>query len=69
MEHVGNEEIRLISEKEVARILCVSVKTVRRWRASNDGPSYLKIGRLVKYRLEALHSFLNAVPTGGAAAR
>lgn len=65
MEALANREISLINEYEVAELLCVSVKTVRRWRTVDRGPRYLKIGRLVKYRREAVNEFLDSIPVQG----
>ena len=39
----------LINEHEVARLLALSVKTIRRWRWSGRGPRFLKIGAAVRY--------------------
>ena len=39
----------LLTEREAARRLALSVKTLRRWRWSGDGPSFIKIGRAVRY--------------------
>lgn len=47
----------LINEKEAAEILTVAVKTVRSWRLKKIGPSYIKIGRSVRYSRYALEKF------------
>ncbi len=65
MEALINKGIRLINEFEVAELLRVSVKTVRRWRTVDRGPHYLKLGRLVKYRREAIDEFLDTLPERG----
>jgi predicted DNA-binding transcriptional regulator AlpA len=61
----ANTEIRLLNEFEVADLLRLSVKTVRRWRSHECGPKYLKVGRLVKYRFEAIQAFVDSIPTRG----
>ncbi len=61
MEEVSNTEVRLISEKEVARILCVSVKPARRRQSVNRGPGDFKKSPLAKYRL-GVKTFLNSIP-------
>jgi predicted DNA-binding transcriptional regulator AlpA len=48
----------LLSNCEAAAFLGVSPDTLPRWRWSGIGPSYLKIGRSVKYRLSDLEAYL-----------
>ena len=51
----------LIDEHEVAAILAVRVNTVRNWRATGRGPTYLKIGcRAVRYRRTDVAKFIDA---------
>ena len=40
----------LLDQEEVARMLCVSTKTLEYWRWKKVGPKYIKIGRLARYR-------------------
>lgn len=51
-------DIQLLDEQEVSRRLSVSVHTLRYWRISGDGPSYVKLGRLVRYDVLALEQFI-----------
>lgn len=39
----------LLTEKEAAAYLVVAVKTLQNWRSLCKGPSFKKIGRLVRY--------------------
>jgi len=55
----------LMTEHEVASRLHVSVASVRRWRLLGQGPMFIKIGVLVRYRPEDLNSWLEAQPKGG----
>lgn len=41
-----------INEDQVARVLSVSVQTLRNWRHQSKGPPYIKIGRSVRYPIE-----------------
>lgn len=42
--------VAYLREREVAKLLCVSVRTVQRWRSSGDGPPFIRAGeRLVIY--------------------
>ncbi len=51
-------EIQLLDEREVSKRLSVSINTLRYWRLSGDGPSWVKLGRLVRYDAAALESFV-----------
>ena len=51
---------RLINEHEAARVLGLSVKTLRRWRWSGKPPSFYKIGAAVRYDLGTLRDFIAA---------
>ena len=56
----------LLSEKEVAAYLKLSVKTLQLWRYQGKGPAYCKVGRCVRYRPEDVAAFVAAhrMPTG-----
>ena len=51
---------RLLTEQEVSRLFSVSLAFLRKKRFQSDGPRYLKIGRMVRYRLEDVEEFFNA---------
>jgi hypothetical protein len=63
-------------QRQLARRWNISLRTLERWRWQNDGPSYLKVGGRVCYRLEdveayeaaRLHSLkvASSSPNGGA---
>ena len=57
----------VLNERQAANVLGCSVGLMRKWRLFGDGPSYLKIGRLVRYRQADIDSFLEAhrVETAG----
>ncbi len=55
----------LLNEYDVARILGMSVASVRRWRLLRQGPKYLKIGAAVRYKSEEISAWLESRPTGG----
>ena len=55
----------LLSDYDIARITGFSVQTVRRWRFLNQGPRYLKISNLVRYRPADVKAWLETRPTGG----
>jgi predicted DNA-binding transcriptional regulator AlpA len=59
----------LLTENDVSQRIHVSLAALRRWRVERRGPRYLKLGALVRYRVEDLEAWLNSQPTGGDGAR
>ena len=49
---------RLLTEKEAAQFLGVSVRTLQNWRRKGIGPKWYKVGRLVRYARADLYDFL-----------
>jgi len=62
------ENTYLLNERQAAEMIGCSVALTRKWRRLGEGPSYCKIGRLVRYRAEDINAFLeaNRVTTGAA---
>ena len=61
----------LIDERDAAKALCCSIAALRKWRLLGRGPTYRKIGRLVRYAEADLAEYLDAnrvepVAAGGA---
>jgi predicted DNA-binding transcriptional regulator AlpA len=56
---------RLLNDHQVAELLSVSVATVRRWRMLGQGPRFLKVGTLCKYRAEDIDQWLDSRCAGG----
>ena len=50
----------LITETELAERLQVSKKLLQKMRYEGNGPRYVKIGRLVRYRIKDIEAYLNA---------
>lgn len=50
----------LLNEKHVAKLLNVSVATLRRRRRHHQPPSWVKLGTRVLYRTRDLESFVEA---------
>lgn len=48
----------LLNESQAAELLLVTPKCLQAWRVRGGGPTYLKIGRLVKYSQSDLDTFL-----------
>ncbi|MDB5408846.1 MAG: DNA-binding protein [Rhodospirillales bacterium] len=48
----------LLSTKEAAKRLNLHPNTLVKWRSAGTGPEFIKIGRAVRYRGEAIESWL-----------
>jgi excisionase family DNA binding protein len=61
----------LLTQREAARVLRLSERTLERSRVSGFGPPFCKLGRRVLYRAEDLDQWITArvvgstSPTGG----
>lgn len=52
--------VRLLTPKETANILGVTVGTLQIWRTTRRYPlDYIKSGRLVRYRAEDVQAFID----------
>lgn len=52
--------LQLLTEREVARLLKVSISALRKWRRESTGPKFCKIQRCVRYNAEQLRGWLEA---------
>ena len=48
----------LFTEKEVAKTLKLSVKTIQRYRLYGGGPEFIKINKSVRYSSKAIEEYL-----------
>jgi hypothetical protein len=55
---VEEKSIQVVADVKAAKVLDISVQTLRNWRHMRKGPTYLKIGRSVRYRLDDLNTFM-----------
>lgn len=53
----GQENVRHLTQKALARRWCLSPRTLERWRWLGQGPAFLKLGGRVAYRLEDVEAF------------
>ena len=49
---------KLLSTEALAEYLDVAVSTLRQYRLDGKGPTYIKIGHLVRYRVEDVEEWL-----------
>jgi predicted DNA-binding transcriptional regulator AlpA len=55
------QAIKLLTEKEAAKLLAVSVPTLRRWRLfPGRGPKFRKLHKCVRYAETDLQEFIDA---------
>lgn len=49
-----------LTEKQAARLLSISHRTLQAWRRSGAGPCFIKLGRAVRYKQQDLFAWANA---------
>jgi predicted DNA-binding transcriptional regulator AlpA len=50
----------LLREKQVSKWINASTAALRRWRREGKGPKFVKLGRLVRYRVEDVEAWIGA---------
>ncbi len=55
----------MLTDREVAARLGVTVHTVRKWRLHGLGPLAIRVGGAVRYRLSDVESWLQSQPRVG----
>ncbi len=48
----------LLTERDASKLLCLSVRTLQKWRLCGRGPRFLKLGHAVRYDRAELKRFL-----------
>jgi excisionase family DNA binding protein len=48
----------LLSQRDAARLISVSTRTLERWRVQGVPLRFVKLGRTVRYRLEEIERFV-----------
>lgn len=56
--------MRLLTQVEAARLLRLSERTLERLRLQGGGPSYIKCGRSVRYRIDDIERWIDARVVG-----
>ena len=49
---------RLVTERDTAELLGVSVRTFQKWRLPGNGPRFVKLGHAVRYDLKDLEAYI-----------
>jgi predicted DNA-binding transcriptional regulator AlpA len=61
------EMLKLLTPEQVAEKLAVaSARTLESWRARGQGPPFIRVGRLVRYRVVELDRWLTERTVGAA---
>lgn len=63
---MGTDGKTFMTTEEVAALLRTSPSTLRHWRRSGYGPSYIKLGRHVLYVAESLDAWLMTLKAASA---
>ncbi|MBM4313718.1 MAG: helix-turn-helix domain-containing protein [Deltaproteobacteria bacterium] len=53
---------KLLTQKEVKEITGLADSTLEQWRLKGKGPKFIKLGRLVRYRLSDLDTYISKLP-------
>ncbi len=67
---MSESQMPVITERDVAALLCCSPAALRRMRREGRGPRWTRVGRLVRYPLRWVQDWIEAnegntsVPTG-----
>jgi hypothetical protein len=56
---------RFYSERDLAAVLGVSVKTIQGWRFRSQGPPWKKLAGTVRYPVASFDEWVAAAPGGG----
>jgi predicted DNA-binding transcriptional regulator AlpA len=49
---------RVLTEREAARRIGMSVQTLRKWRAKGEGPRHVKMGKSIRYPVAEIDGFI-----------
>jgi len=50
---------KLLTQKEVKEITRLADSTLEQWRLKGKGPKFIKLGRLVRYRLSDIDAYIS----------
>ena len=49
-----------VNETGAAEVIGCAPRTLANWRSQRRGPRFIRVGRLIRYRIEDLLAYLNA---------
>ena len=60
--------MQILNETEVAEMLRCTKAALRRWRREGRGPRFIRVGRLIRYRMPDVEEFLESNASSSRAA-
>ena len=60
--------MQILNETEVSEMLRCTKAALRRWRREGRGPRFIRVGRLIRYRLADVEEFLESNASSSRAA-
>jgi predicted DNA-binding transcriptional regulator AlpA len=69
MTSAEDTQVAFLTEKQAARLLSMSHRTLQAWRRTGLGPSFIKLGRAVRYRRGDLIAWADANTCSGSRER
>ena len=60
--------MQILNETEVAEMLRCTKAALRKWRRQRRGPRFVRVGRLIRYRLADVEEFLESNASSSRAA-
>lgn len=58
LQALAADEDALLTERDVAALFRLEVRTVAKWRERSDGPPFVKYGKSVRYQRRALRQWM-----------
>jgi len=58
MRELARPQATLMSVEQAADFLGLAVSTLNKWRCYGDGPTFIKMGRSVRYRISDLNDYV-----------
>jgi predicted DNA-binding transcriptional regulator AlpA len=49
---------QLLTERDASKLLCLSVRTLQKWRLCGCGPRFLKLGHAVRYDRDDIERYI-----------
>jgi excisionase family DNA binding protein len=59
----------LLTQRQAAELLCLSERTVERFRVSGMGPKFVRLGRSIRYRLSDVEAWIASRVVGSTSER
>jgi predicted DNA-binding transcriptional regulator AlpA len=55
----------LLKEQDLAKLINMTLHTIRKWRCYGGGPRFIKIGSAVRYRAQDVELWLQELESNG----